>query len=410
MEKLGYRPLVSIIVPVYNIQGYVRKCIESILTQSYRRLQIVLVDDGSTDGSGEICDEYAAHDQRVLVLHSENRGQVHARKTGMNLSTGDYILNVDGDDWIEQDRVIQLVRRLQDEQPDMLYMGGYVQDFLGRNATISDDFIEQDFCGEKVADVFPLLQSPDCAFKRTFRGLLWQWCMRRELCLTALNVDETISMGEDLLGVWLCILKARSVRVFQSPTYHYVQRPKSLTWVYDPREKERMRLLEATLLGAVEASPYGKSAVVKAAAVKACFMALALSDFTMMMRGSSDYLFPFPQVGRGSRVIVYGAGKVGFHICNAITLCGGYDIVMLCDRDTRKPAVCGYMVMPPSELRAADYDFIVIAVAYEKMAREIKRSLVAEGLPEGKIALMDGSVMDEAALLRIFGNQEVNCV
>ena len=85
------KDLVSIIVPVYNVQKYLDKCIESMLKQTYTNIEIVLVDDGSTDGSASICDKYAADDERVVVVHKKNGGQSDARNVGLEKSTGEYI-------------------------------------------------------------------------------------------------------------------------------------------------------------------------------------------------------------------------------------------------------------------------------------------------------------------------------
>lgn len=104
MEKYkDIEHLISVIVPIYNVEKYVKKCIESIINQTYRNIEIILVDDGSIDKSGEICDEYSFRDNRIKVLHQRNRGPAAARKEGVLLATGKYIGYVDGDDWIEPD-------------------------------------------------------------------------------------------------------------------------------------------------------------------------------------------------------------------------------------------------------------------------------------------------------------------
>lgn len=94
------QPLVSVIVPVYNVEKYIRRCIGSILAQTYERLEIILVDDGSTDESGKLCDEYAAQDKRIRVIHQENAGQAAARNRALEVLKGDWIAFVDSDDFI----------------------------------------------------------------------------------------------------------------------------------------------------------------------------------------------------------------------------------------------------------------------------------------------------------------------
>lgn len=93
---------VSIIVPVYNIESYVKKCINSLIDQTYKNIEIILVDDGSTDGSSVICDEYSNKYENVIVIHQENQGLSGARNSAIRRVTGEYIMFVDGDDWIEK--------------------------------------------------------------------------------------------------------------------------------------------------------------------------------------------------------------------------------------------------------------------------------------------------------------------
>ena len=106
------RDSISIIVPVYNVEKYLEKCIDSILNQSYQNLEIILIDDGSTDNSGSICDEYKKKDQRVQVIHQKNQGQSSARNAGLNIAKGSYIGFVDSDDWIEQNMYEKLYKNI----------------------------------------------------------------------------------------------------------------------------------------------------------------------------------------------------------------------------------------------------------------------------------------------------------
>lgn len=106
-------PLVSVIVPIYNIEAYVGRCVDSLLEQTYRNLELFLVDDGSTDGSGPLCDRYAAQDARVRVLHKQNGGLSDARNAALDVAQGEYIVFVDGDDWVSPYYVEHLFLALQ---------------------------------------------------------------------------------------------------------------------------------------------------------------------------------------------------------------------------------------------------------------------------------------------------------
>ncbi len=116
-------PLISVIVPVYNVEHYIKRCVDSILAQTYTNLEIILVDDGSTDNSGKICDEYAMTDLRVRVIHIDNNGQSEARNLGMNKAKGYYFAFVDSDDYIAIDYISYLYEIMQIHQAQISICG-----------------------------------------------------------------------------------------------------------------------------------------------------------------------------------------------------------------------------------------------------------------------------------------------
>lgn len=111
--------LITIIVPIYNVKPYLSRCIESIINQDYKKLEIILVDDGSTDKSGNICDEYAKKDKRIIVIHQENQGLSCARNNGTRISKGKYIAYIDSDDYIELDYISYLYKLIKDNKADI---------------------------------------------------------------------------------------------------------------------------------------------------------------------------------------------------------------------------------------------------------------------------------------------------
>lgn len=117
--------LLSIIVPVYNVKPYLKKCVESIINQTYTNLQIILVDDGSTDGSQNICDEFAQKDSRIVVIHKENGGLSTARNMGMDKAKGEYIAFVDSDDWLEPNMYYDLITQLEKHNADIAVCSFY---------------------------------------------------------------------------------------------------------------------------------------------------------------------------------------------------------------------------------------------------------------------------------------------
>lgn len=126
MEQL---PKVSIIVPVYNVAPYLRQCMDSIINQTYRNIEIICIDDGSTDESGKILDEYVQSDDRINAVHTNNAGVASARNTGLSLASGEYLLFVDGDDWIDTATCQKAVSSIPTEAVDVV-MWPYIREFL----------------------------------------------------------------------------------------------------------------------------------------------------------------------------------------------------------------------------------------------------------------------------------------
>ena len=110
----------SVIVPIYKVEAYLPRCVDSILAQSFPDFEVILVDDGSPDRCGELCDRYGARDRRVRVIHKENGGLVSARQAGMSVASGDYIVHVDGDDWVAPDLWERAHRAIQTHDPDVV--------------------------------------------------------------------------------------------------------------------------------------------------------------------------------------------------------------------------------------------------------------------------------------------------
>jgi glycosyltransferase involved in cell wall biosynthesis len=155
--------MISVIVPVYNVKPYLRKCLDSIINQTYRDLEILIIDDGSTDGSGDICDEYRK-DDRIKVFHTENRGLSAARNLGLDNTTGNWIGFIDSDDWIEPDMYEVLLRKAEETRADIIECGCYA-DYT--TTSYEHSAIQRTVCGiDAVAGVigyvfaYPII---DCA-------------------------------------------------------------------------------------------------------------------------------------------------------------------------------------------------------------------------------------------------------
>ena len=214
------QPMISVIVPVYNVEAYLPKCVDSILAQTYKTLEIILVEDGTKDSSGKICDEYAKKDSRIRVVHKENGGLSSARNAGMDIARGDYFGFVDSDDWIEPEFYETMLSAAQKHDADLVCCGRFDVDGV---------------TGEKTVGLCHPKEEVISAMEMLGRVFVWDNCdsaawdklYRREL------FDEIrYPLGvysEDVAIFYKLMEKANRVALVPKPMYNYLHRENSIT-------------------------------------------------------------------------------------------------------------------------------------------------------------------------------------
>lgn len=220
--------LISVIVPIYKVEDYLEKCVDSLLCQTFNDLEIILVDDGSPDHCGKICDEYVKKDSRVRVIHKENGGLVSARKAGAREATGDYVACVDGDDWVSLEYFEHFAKVLQQYDADIVCCGHW-NAFEGSNEPHPCNAPAGYYGRDKMErDIYPfLIEGKDNSY---FDPTLWGKVFRRELYVSAQEkVDDRISICEDFVCTRLCISNANSMYILEDCLYYYRQNPQSMT-------------------------------------------------------------------------------------------------------------------------------------------------------------------------------------
>ena len=196
VESILIDKLISIIVPIYNIRQYLDKCLSSIITQSYQNLEIILVEDGSTDESGIICDKYAECDRRIKVIHKQNGGLVSARKEGIKAAAGTYIGFVDGDDFIEPEMYEMLVRSIEEMQVDFVHSGYFKNDGQNLSVKSREKYLFKD---RKSREAFIKRQILDPTDNQSVSPSIWSKLFRRDFLKEVyMGMQDNLSYGEDL--------------------------------------------------------------------------------------------------------------------------------------------------------------------------------------------------------------------
>lgn len=211
---------VSIIVPVYNVADYLAKCIDSILAQEEQKWELILVDDGSSDGSGQICDNYAAADHRITVVHKQNEGVSIARNLGIAIARSDKICFIDSDDWVEPHYLSDMLPLAIDEHT--VVYGNLVHDYPdGQTSTIGCNFASGGSCdlrSRKAGDFLTRNRIAEIGypFAKIFR--------KKILAISNIRFNPKISLHEDHIFVLQYLLTAQRIVLCPAPNYHYVHR------------------------------------------------------------------------------------------------------------------------------------------------------------------------------------------
>lgn len=220
----------SVIVPVYKVEKYLTACIESVLGQSFSDFELILVDDGSPDSCPQICDDYAAKDSRIKVVHKENGGLASARKAGIKIAEGEYVFNLDSDDAIVSDTLEFAHKAICETNCDIVSFGYKWVDDSGTPTGFTNDGIDEGFYNrERIEkEIFPrLLMNENMEHIAYY---LAGKAVRRELLLpNQLAVDEKISLGEDLCCTLLCYLEAKSAYLTKKEAYLYTRNEASIS-------------------------------------------------------------------------------------------------------------------------------------------------------------------------------------
>ncbi|MBK0074660.1 glycosyltransferase [Bacillus sp. S56] len=208
--------LISLIIPVYNAEKFLPRCLDSVKNQTYNDLEIILVNDGSTDYSGLICDEYAQKDKRFTVIHKENGGVSSARNIGLDVASGKYIGFVDPDDWIETNMFENLYHLIEKNKADIVACG-YIRETV--DGIILNKNIESDVKILNKEEALNTILNPN-----GFRGFLWNKLFSVDVLNKDFKMyfDENIHFCEDLLFCCQAVSNSRNIVYDSTPYYHYI--------------------------------------------------------------------------------------------------------------------------------------------------------------------------------------------
>lgn len=228
------KKLVSIIIPMYNGAKFLRRCLDSIKCQTYKNLEIILVDDGSVDNSGDICDDYCSNDKRFIVIHKENEGVSKARVDGYNASAGEYIFFVDADDYIEKNTIDILVNDLERNNVDIAVCSA--NEIVGNVSTKIIRSVKGYYDKSGIMNLLSTNLLFDTKNSRSGVALeIWGKLCRRNALKGVLHAGEGLWYGEDMMVVLSIMHNIDSFYVDEECLYNYVRHAEQVT-KRDPKQ------------------------------------------------------------------------------------------------------------------------------------------------------------------------------
>lgn len=235
---MNSQPKISVIVPVYKTEGLLDRCVESIVGQTYKNLEIILVDDGSPDNCPAMCDEWAEKDSRIRVIHKENGGVSSARNAALDIATGDYIGFVDSDDWIEPEMYSSLIQKISESGKNIALCSYYAVEISGERyecrCVVDKEVLDKD-------DYFRFIVLGGDG------GYIWNRLYDADI-LKEVRFDEDIWYSEDLLFNFKTAQKSNGAAILDKIEYNYVQkRIREQAWIMDDHSFDSMTAFEIML-------------------------------------------------------------------------------------------------------------------------------------------------------------------
>lgn len=364
---------ISVIVPIYNTEKYLAKCIESICNQTFRDIQIILVDDGSTDSSGSICDTYADLDERIMVIHNCNQGVVQSRKVGLAVAKGEFIVFIDSDDYMDESAIQHMYESMQDSSSDIVVCG-YIMDKDNSSQMIKNNMKPGVYDKSILESMYSKLIFDDSYMQPSIIQSMCGKLFKKNLLLeTSEGIDERITLGEDASFVFPYLLACETICILDQCYYHYQIRNGSMCSKKDLFVFERIEAFQRYLTNKLSGHPaeYMLELQIKKYIVHLLEMAIR-NNYGICY--SKQYVFDSNLMNtiKGKNIIVYGAGEVGKDYVEVLLAQGITPRWVDKNKNGEK-----YLdvIIESIDIINEDTDVIVVAVLHQALYESIKNEL-----------------------------------
>ena len=378
--------LLSVIVPVYQTKEYLEQCVKSILCQSYNNIQVLLVDDGSTDGSSELCDKLASYDDRITVIHSHNIGPYAARKLGVIHSKGNVITFMDSDDWIENNAYEELMALYQEYQPSIISFDYRLnEDTESEISAYAEGYYNR--CAIEKEVIPTMLFDIEYGGRRLNPSLCCK-IIKKDLYMKVVrDLDAYITLGEDAIVTYPAVCESESIYILHKPYYHYRMNETSCTHLYPYERIGQVKVFQENIKKMLKKYLEKYDFSFQIDCYVRTFIEMMLTNWYGIHRSGTMYVFPYKYVEPNSKVQIYGAGEVGKSYYVSLKQSKYAEVMGWYDRNAKNGDMYfgNTQILDPQYIKNEEADKIIIAINDPVVAEEIKLNLIREGISADKV-------------------------
>lgn len=369
--------MLSVVVPIYNSEKHLNQCIDSILNQSFNDIELILVDDGSTDSSRLICESYKKKDERVKVILGKHKGPYHARKEGVKNSSGDYVTFVDSDDFISEKSYILSLEDMNEKVDIIIF--DIKRYFNDGHSVLSKCSLESGYYTKKkiIEKIYPIMVWDDrknnFGIDPALCNKIYKSTLIKEQYKKIDDVD--FHYGEDVALVYPLISNAESISIIEESYYFHRQRNNGemASYIKDELYLDKLYSLYKNLSKNLSFNDIFQRQI---DLFYINSVELAKEKYNINYE-TKDKLFPFDKVKKGEKIIIYGAGLVGMKYKKQINQLNYCEIVCIVDKNFKNKSE---EVYSPEEIFKTQYNKIIIAIDNKKVKNEVISYLVNRGI------------------------------
>jgi glycosyltransferase involved in cell wall biosynthesis len=390
---------ISVIVPIYNIEAYLSKCIDSILDQSFTDFELILVDNGSPDNCPLICDEYGSKDNRIKVIHKEHGELLSGRKEGLRNAKGKYVAYIDGDDWVDK-FYLDILFKLAEVNNSDLVMTGHFREFDGKIETVRPLYTGVFEENEIKSSILPKAMYNGTFCEHEISTYVWSKLFKRELLNEILfEVPGEIVMGEDAAITYAYLSISKKLTISSIPLYYYRQRHDSILKSIKNTTVEFYRLGLLKNFLEIKLSPVLDKDNLNTQILYYLYSLILVRSGGLIHDASGNIIYnPFLKTKKNSKVVVYSSGSFGQHILSSNSKSNFFQIVKWIDIDSHEMTIGDNYVEPISSIVNTAFDFLIIATINPSAFKSIKSELALIGIDSKKIVQIN---TDEKEIRRL---------